>query len=60
MWFRAAPIPINVKMYHVAIQLIFKIIDVQKFSILARPKFKAFLKKYFQMELCLFLGGILV
>ena len=43
----AAPTPINSKMIRVANQLIFKIINVQKFSILVL-KFKDFLKNTFK------------
>ena len=44
---RAATTPINSRMNHVAEQLIFKIIRIQKFSILVL-KFKQFLKNIFK------------
>ena len=49
----AAPTPINSKMNYVANQLIFKIISVQKFSILVL-KFTDFLKNTFDRALLIF------
>ena len=51
----AAPIPINLKMNHVANQLIFEIISVQKFSTIGL-KFKDFFKNTLNGALPIYCG----